>query len=232
MYGAWDIVDDLDHRLEHRPAKRSEVAKLIDPPAGILPARRSASRPCLSGLTLRIAGGIDERLHMCMDYDLMVRLSRLGPPTLVPETQALFRVSGESKNLSHAAAMWAESCGNRPLRRCTTGPSRIVAPVLLRHPAWRVHPGHSARPACRRVEDGSTRTRPARSTPGAWLCTVGTGGVYCGDLRGTLGYGFAATRSKAPGGPELAIVGRGVLITAIMLDRDDGAPAGDGRVPE
>jgi glycosyltransferase involved in cell wall biosynthesis len=43
------------------------------------------------------AGPLDTSLHFTMDYDLWLRMARLSPPTILPQTLAAFRVHNKSK---------------------------------------------------------------------------------------------------------------------------------------
>ena len=221
VYGAWDIVDDTDRILEHRPARRSEVAKLINPSAGILPSQKIGQPTMfMRADAVRIAGGIDDRLHMCMDYDLMVRLSRLGAPALVSDTQALFRVTGESKTSFMPPAMWAESFA--VIARY--GDARRAHHVLLPLFYYAILRGQSITEtrrallaAVKRMEVPERDLLDPRLVLGYAQWSQAAQDMLRGDFRHALSYGAAAVRSRALKGPELAIVGRGILITATML---------------
>jgi GT2 family glycosyltransferase len=60
-------------------------------------------------------GGLDESLHMCLDYDLWLRLSRLGPIGFVDELIASTRDHEATKTRTRQSALYEEAF--RVLRR-------------------------------------------------------------------------------------------------------------------
>lgn len=221
VYGGWDIVDDQDRVLEHRPAKRSEVAKLISPPPGVLPSQKIGQPTVfMRASALRAVGGLDERLHMCMDYDLFARLSRLGAPAIVPETQALFRVSAMAKTSFTPPAMWAESFA--VIARY--GDARRAHQVLLPHFYYAILHGKSIDAARRdllaAVDNMDVPERyllDRRLVLGYAHWAQSAQLVLRKDPKRLLSYGLSALRSGAFRGPELAVVLRGIVVVAGML---------------
>lgn len=54
------------------------------------------------------AGGFDERLLFCMDYDLFIRLGKVAPPLLVDKQLSCFRVHAGSCSVFHAEKTYSE----------------------------------------------------------------------------------------------------------------------------
>ncbi len=59
---------------------------------------------------MRRVGGIDESLFYAMDYDLWLRLAKLGPPAFVDRYLARFRIHSASKSRNGANKQLAEAC--------------------------------------------------------------------------------------------------------------------------
>src|SRR5207247_1397187 len=54
-------------------------------------------------------GGLDEGLHMCLDYDLWWRLSRLGPIAFLDELVACSRDHEDTKTRGHQDRLYEEA---------------------------------------------------------------------------------------------------------------------------
>jgi GT2 family glycosyltransferase len=57
-------------------------------------------------------GGLDERFHYSMDYDLWLRLGRISPPVVVDRPLAGFRMAGGSLSLTGFETQFAEHLQN------------------------------------------------------------------------------------------------------------------------
>jgi len=84
-------------------------------------------------------GGVDESLHYCMDYDLIVRIGRLGPVEHLPEPLAVFRLHEGSKTVEAKGQFRTE---NRQVRERAFGRplgpvDDVLEKVFLARAAWR-----------------------------------------------------------------------------------------------
>jgi len=224
VFGAWDIVDESDHLLEHKTAPRSTIAKLIDPPTGILPGD-GIGQPTvfMCANALRRVGGIDERLHMAMDYDLWVRLVREGEPTIVEETQALFRVSSIGKTSFFPPAMWAESFAVIARYGDARRAHQILLPLYyyaIRHNDDLDGTRRALLVAVERMQAPEQTLLDPRIVLGYTQWSQAAQAALHGNLARACSYAAAALHTGALRGPELALVARGILIViAIWRDR-------------
>ena len=103
MFGDAHIADEsgrLVGRFPTRPFTRRAMASasIICQPASLI--RRSA---------WEAVGGLDESLHMCMDYDLWWRLSRLGPIDYLAEPLGCSRDHPSTKTRGQQDRMYREA---------------------------------------------------------------------------------------------------------------------------
>lgn len=75
---------------------------------------------------LEAIGGFDETLPSCQDWDLYMRLARLGPVEAVPETLVVYRIHGNSITGSALASI----TGHRRLRRKHAAAIAALPPSL------------------------------------------------------------------------------------------------------
>jgi hypothetical protein len=87
-------------------------------------------------------GGLDESLHMCLDYDLWWRLSELGPLGFLPEIVACSRDREATKTRAHQDRLYEEAS---PLLRRHLGRVPLGWCVNERAYSWRTaHGGQRA----------------------------------------------------------------------------------------
>jgi GT2 family glycosyltransferase len=103
VFGRAHIVDErggVVGEFPTRPFTRSALARtsIICQPASLI--RRSAWVS---------VGGLDERLHMCLDYDLWLRLSKLGDIGYLPELVACSRDHEATKTRLHQDRLYEEA---------------------------------------------------------------------------------------------------------------------------
>jgi GT2 family glycosyltransferase len=103
VYGEAHIIDDggrIVGQFPTRPFERRALARtsIICQPASLI--RRRA---------WEAAGGVDESLHMCLDYDLWWRLSRMGPIGFLPEPLACSRDHDATKTRAHQDRLYDEA---------------------------------------------------------------------------------------------------------------------------
>ena len=77
---------------------------------------------------LAAVGGLDESLEFAMDYDLWLRVARLGRAVYIPRIQGRFRVHPDSKTTRHPDRFWPEV--RRVSRRHGGG---FLSPMLVTH---------------------------------------------------------------------------------------------------
>jgi glycosyltransferase involved in cell wall biosynthesis len=104
-FGMCRIIDEDDReirraitRYKHAQSQRYSIRRLL--------GRNFISQPATffrRELLARI-GGLDENLHLAMDYDLTLRFARVAPPVFVPRPLATFRWHPASKTGAHYRA--------------------------------------------------------------------------------------------------------------------------------
>jgi GT2 family glycosyltransferase len=102
-FGRAHVIDESGRivgEFPTRPFSRRALARtsIICQPASLI--RRRA---------WEAVGGLDESLHMCMDYDLWWRLSRLGPIGFVSRTVACSRDHASTKTRAHQDRLYREA---------------------------------------------------------------------------------------------------------------------------
>jgi glycosyltransferase involved in cell wall biosynthesis len=122
VYGGFEWIDENDHEL-----------RAFDPPAELTQERLLTDGCYLfSGAALfrrslfTRFGGLDERLHLTMDYDFYLRIAPHVRAVKVPGTLGAFRVHGESKTSAITWGVFQETGRVRRrhdgYRRATRGP--------------------------------------------------------------------------------------------------------------
>jgi GT2 family glycosyltransferase len=103
VFGQAHIIDERGRivgQFPTRPFTRRALARasIICQPASLI--RRRA---------WDAVGGLDESLHMCLDYDLWWRLSKLGPIGFLPEFVASSRDHEATKTRAHQDRLYQEA---------------------------------------------------------------------------------------------------------------------------
>jgi glycosyltransferase involved in cell wall biosynthesis len=97
-FGMCRIVDERDREIRHA-ITRYKTAQSRRYSLGRLLGRNFISQPAIFFRRdlFGAVGGLDEDLHLAMDYDLTLRFARVAPPVFVPRPLAAFRWHGSSK---------------------------------------------------------------------------------------------------------------------------------------
>lgn len=102
VYAGVDVVDQDGRLLRHDAARPFDLRRFV--------ANNQIAQPS-AFFTKRgfdRAGGIDESLHFCMDYDLWLRLAPLGSCENISKSWSKFRVHSTSKTTLLQARCWSE----------------------------------------------------------------------------------------------------------------------------
>lgn len=85
------------------------------------------------------AGGVDINLHYCMDYDLILKVGRLGPVVQVKEPLSVFRLHKGSKTMEARGQFRAENrlVRERALGRPLTPVDNVLERFYLAKAVWR-----------------------------------------------------------------------------------------------
>ena len=105
VYGEAFYIDEEGRRIKRYPTEPFSAQRLIDlcyicQPAAFF--RRSA---------VEKVGFVNEDLHYCMDYELLVRISRHYPLVHIPETVALSRLHADCKTVKSRLTALTEIVG-------------------------------------------------------------------------------------------------------------------------
>jgi glycosyltransferase involved in cell wall biosynthesis len=106
VYGDYTFVDELDNVIEVGKGGQSDFKKLII--NGQMPAIAQPSSFYLTALVKKV-GYIDEKLHLSMDYDLLLKLAKKSPIIYLPEQVSLFRLHANAKSSALAKRHWHET---------------------------------------------------------------------------------------------------------------------------
>jgi glycosyltransferase involved in cell wall biosynthesis len=104
-FGMCRIIDERDREIR-RAITRYKTAQSRRYGIRRLLGRNFISQPAIFFRRDLIAqvGGLDEDLHLAMDYDLTLRFARVATPVFVPRPLATFRWHGDSKTAARYRA--------------------------------------------------------------------------------------------------------------------------------
>ena len=105
IYGEAFYIDEGGHRIKRYPTEGFSAQRLIDlcyicQPAAFF--RRSA---------VEDVGFVNDQLHYCMDYELLVRISKHYSLVHIPDVLALSRLHAECKTVKSRTAALTEIVG-------------------------------------------------------------------------------------------------------------------------
>jgi glycosyltransferase involved in cell wall biosynthesis len=106
VYGDWIFIDRNGVRLFDGIGAQTGFRRLLA--NGQIGYIAQPASFYASGLVRKI-GFLDEHLHLAMDYDLLVRLSRIAPIKYINVPLALFRLHGDTKTSTRAKQHWHET---------------------------------------------------------------------------------------------------------------------------
>jgi glycosyltransferase involved in cell wall biosynthesis len=103
VYGDASYIDADGQEIGRFPAAQTDYRRLRQ---GYVHVPQQAT--FFRGELWRKVAPLDPSFFFAMDYDLWVRLSRLGPPAYVPHWWANFRLHGSAKTISADDRCWPE----------------------------------------------------------------------------------------------------------------------------
>jgi glycosyltransferase involved in cell wall biosynthesis len=106
IYGDYTFINENDDVLELVTSQQIDFKRLLID--GQMPTIAQPSSFYLTSL-VRELGYLDEKLHLSMDYDLILKLSSISELAHVPRQISYFRLHGASKTSSFAKAHWHET---------------------------------------------------------------------------------------------------------------------------
>lgn len=105
VYGGVAFIDEIDHVIKIRSYSDMSLDKLLYNKHSTIAQPASLLRRA----TLDMAGGLNESLHYCMDYDLWIRLHQHAPSlNLGDEILACYRLHDDSKTVGEYTRMALE----------------------------------------------------------------------------------------------------------------------------
>jgi glycosyltransferase involved in cell wall biosynthesis len=106
IYGDYTFIGTNDEILEVVQSKQVRFKDLLID--GQMPAIAQPSSFYLTSLVKKL-GYLDDKLHLSMDYDLLLRLAHKAELVHVPFQIAYFRLHGASKTSKYAVKHWHET---------------------------------------------------------------------------------------------------------------------------
>ncbi len=112
VYGDARYIDAQGQEIGRFPAAQTDYRRLRQGYVHV-PQQATFFRADL----WRKVAPLDPSFYFAMDYDLWVKLSKLGPPAYVPHWWANFRLHGSAKTISADDRCWPEMLARPPARR-------------------------------------------------------------------------------------------------------------------
>lgn len=106
IYGDYTFVDENNKIIQEGKGHQTSFKKLLV--HGQMPAIAQPSSFYRMDLVRKV-GYIDSSLHLSMDYDLLLRLSKISRIIYIPRVISLFRLHGNAKSTTLAKRHWHES---------------------------------------------------------------------------------------------------------------------------
>lgn len=106
VYGDYTFIDQNNSIIETGRGNQTSFKELLI--HGQMPSIAQPSSFYLTSLVRQI-GYIDERLHLAMDYDLLLKLAKASNIVYLPQLISLFRLHGNAKSSTLAKRHWHES---------------------------------------------------------------------------------------------------------------------------
>jgi hypothetical protein len=106
VYGDYTFVDAGNNVIAEGKGHQTSFKKLLI--HGQMPAIAQPSSFYRMDLVRKV-NYIDETLHLAMDYDLLLKLSKISAIVYVPRIFSLFRLHGSAKSTTLAKRHWHES---------------------------------------------------------------------------------------------------------------------------
>jgi glycosyltransferase involved in cell wall biosynthesis len=106
VHGDWLYIDGEGHTIAHVCGKSCNFRKLLYRGQGPYVGQPASF---YKAELVRRVGGVDESLHLSMDYDLLLKLALLGSMCYISHPLACLRVHTDAKSFSHTERHWQES---------------------------------------------------------------------------------------------------------------------------